>query len=526
MSFDLFGDFTFNAGHDPAPDPYQNNQLCINYYPEVNKQNPKEAISLLACPGLLQLVAAAGGGAPGFSSTMTAWPQPSAVTNLPMRGMLVLPGQQQAIAVIGNTCYLVTASAPTATSFPTLTLTSVGTLVSDSGPVCIRDNGAGGVVCIVDGPNGYYYVFNGAGATIGPTGFFQKINDPNFLGATRVAFIDGWWIFNEPGTQRFYLPTSTYSTTFSGSNFALIDAQTDNLVTLMDNKEELWLVGEVHTEIWYDGGGQYFPFLRLVGTPLQVGCKAAQSIARFNSQGQDGLMWFGRSDRGENVLIQTQGLNAITISTPAFGDEVATYPITSDAVAYTYQEDSHEFYVLTFPTADTTWVYDAQSGMLHKRLSYDPYAAQFHRHRSSCFMNFQGMRIVGDYQNGALYWLTRTVQNDAGWPLLGKRRSPHIWDKAARQRVFMSSLQIDINPGVGQPSGLGSDPVMTLTISRDGGRTFGNRFPAKIGKTGQFKNRTMWRKLAFARDNVVDVEVIDPVPRDIVGATLKAFGEA
>lgn len=525
MSFDLFGDFTFAAGHDPAPDPYQNTQLCINWYVEVNKQKPKEALALLACPGLVQLVAAAGGGAPGFTSTMTAWPPPYSGPTLPVRGCLVLPGQQQAITIIGNTCYLVTASAPTSTAFPTLNLTAVGTLQTSAGPVCIRDNGAGGVVCIVDGPYGYYYVF-GPGATIGTIGTFVQITDPAFLGADRIAFIDGWWIFNQPGTQHFYWPSATYSTTFVGSNFALNDAQTDNLVTLMDNKEELWLVGEVHTEIWFDAGQPYIPWQRLVGTPLQVGCKAKHSIARFNAEGQDGLIWFGRSDRGENVIVRTQGLNAITISTPAFSDEVKQYPITSDAVGYTYQDDTHEFYVLTFPTADTTWVYDAQSGMLHKRLSYDPYAAKFHRHRSNCFMNFQGMSIVGDYQNGTLYSLTRNVQNDAGWPLLGKRRSPHIWDEGARRRVFMSSLQIDVNPGVGQPSGLGSNPVMTLRISRDGGKTFGNPSSAFIGQTGRFKNRTMWRKLAFGRDNVVDVEVIDPVPRDIIGATLKAFGEA
>ncbi|MCQ4438091.1 hypothetical protein NO135_24100, partial [Clostridioides difficile] len=76
--------------------------------------------------------------------------------------------------------------------------------------------------------------------------------------------------------------------------------------------------------------------------------------------------------------------------TPAVSAEVSQYPPTGDAIGYTYQEDTHEFYVLIFPSADTTWCYDGQSGMLHKRLSYDPYAQQFHRHRSNAFMNFQG----------------------------------------------------------------------------------------------------------------------------------------
>jgi hypothetical protein len=513
----LFGDFGFVGGQDVAPNPAQNDQICINFYAEVDEQNPKEVIGLLGCPGLVQLAAAPGGGAPGFSSAMTAWPQPSAVTNLPVRGFWELPNDSTALTVIGSVCYLVTAT-QTGNAFPTLSLAKVGTLATSSGQVCIRDNNAGGYAVIVDGPNGYLYNI--------ATQVFSKITDPAFLGADRVAYIDGWWIFNRPGTQTFYTNYPQYGTGFSGSYFALKDAAPDNLVTLIENKQQLWLIGDKTTEIWYDAGGQYFPFQRLVGTMLQSGCKAKHSISRFNFAGQDGLIWFGRSERGENVILRTRGFNTEVVSNPAFSDEVATYPITSDAIGYTYQEDSHEFYVLTFPTADVTWVYDSQSSLLHKRLSYDPYAQAFHRHRSNCFMNFAGMRIVGDYQCGAIYQLTRQAQTDAGWPLLAKRRSPHIWDKGQRGRVFMASLQIDFRVGQGNSSGLGSNPQASLAISRDGGQTFGQRYPVSIGQIGQTRLRAMWRRLGFGRDNVVDIEVIDPVPRDIIGATLKAQSSA
>jgi hypothetical protein len=515
----IFGDFGLVGGEDVAPNPGQNAQICINWYAEVDQQNPKEVIGLLGCPGLVPLVNAPGGGAPGFSPTMTSWPAPSSVTNLPVRGFWELPNGQTALVVIANACYLLTVSvAATSTSFPTLALTKVGTLLTSSGIVSIRDNNAGGYAVIVDGPYGYTYNI--------ATQAFAQITDPAFLGADRVAFIDGWWIFNRPGTQTFYTNFPQYSITFSGSYFALKDAYNDNLITIHENKEQLWLIGDKTTEIWYDAGGTFFPFQRLVGTLIQAGCKAKHSISRFSAGGQDGLIWFGRSERGENVIIRTQGFAAQVVSTPAFGDEVAKYPITSDAIGYTYQEDTHEFYVLTFPTADVTWVYDSQSGLLHKRLSYDPYAQQFHRHRSNAFLNFQGMRIVGDYQNGTLYQLTRNAYTDAGWPILAQRRSPHIWDKGQRGRTFMASLQLDFLAGTGNASGLGSDPQCTLAISRDSGQTFGQRWPASIGKIGQTKTRTMWRRLGFGRDNVLDLQVIDPVRRDLIGATLKAFSVA
>lgn len=529
---DFFGDFGFAGGQDAAPNHLQDDQICINFYPEVDPGNSKEVLGLLGCPGLTQLVAAPDGGAPGFTSTMTVWPQPYSGPSLPVRGFWELPANADAttgstvdntaLAVIGNTCYLVTATMTAPTVFPTLSLTSVGTLQTGSGPVCIRDNNTGGGnAVIVDGPNGYLYDI--AKQT------FSQITDPNFLGSDTVAYIDGWWIFNKPGTQTFYSNSQPYSLTFNALFFALKDAAADNLIAVWENKELLWLIGDKTTEIWYNAGGApggvgaTFAFQRIVGTLIQAGCKAKYSVARFGSQG---LMWFGRSERGENVIIKTQGFQDTVVSTASFGDEVAMYATTDDAIAYTYQEDTHEFYVLTFPTADVTWVYDGQSGLLHKRLSYDPYAQAFHRHRSNAFMNFAGMRIVGDYQNGALYQLTRNSYTDAGWPLLAKRRAPHIWDKGQRGRVFMSSLQLDFNVGVGNSSGMGSNPQCGLAISRDGGRTFGDRVYAPLGAIGEYRTRTMWRKLGWGRDNVVDIEVIDPVNRDLVGATLKAFSSA
>lgn len=530
MAIDVFGDFSFVGGDNTPANPFQDRQVCINWYPELSPSKAsKTAASLLACPGLVQLLAAAGGGAPGFSPSMTAWPQPYSGPFLPVRGCWVLPGSTQALAIISNACYLITiTSFGSSTVPPVLSLAQVGALNSNTGPVHIRDLGTrGGVAFIVDGPNYYIYNFSTQKLTVG--------NDPAWLGSNTIAEIDGWLIFQQPGTQIFYTNALPYSTAFNASLFNLKDASSDNLMAVAESKEELWLPGERTTEIWYNAGGQYFPFQRLVGTLLQVGCKAAHSISRLTTAGQDGLIWFGRSERGENVVVRTRGFVAETVTTPAVSDEIATYTTTADAIGYTIQEDTHEFYVLNFPTADRTWVYDASMPpelAWHRRLSYDPYAAQFHRHRSNCFMNFAGARIVGDYQNGALYQLTRSVQNDAGWPLYGRRRSPMIWDKETRGRVFMSSLQVDFAPGQGAASGLGANPTASLTISRDAGASLGtayepapsNTFSAAMGAIGQTLNRTIWRKVGWTRGAVAQLDVIAPVNRDITGATLDGSG--
>lgn len=519
---DIFGDFGFVGAENKTANQYQDAQICINWYPEVSPSDTsKTAIALLGCPGLIQLVHASGGGAPGNQDT--TWPAPSSVTNLPVRGMWVLPGGNTALVVIAEKCYLATAVTRGANQTPgVVTISFLGSLLTNSGPIVMRDNNAGNFAVIVDGTNGYTVNLT--------TNAFAQITSPQFTsfgGATTVAFIDGWWIFSKPNSQQFYTNAPIYANSYDATYFALKDGASDNLMAVIDNKEELWLIGERTTEIWYNSGGQYFPFQRLAGTLQQFGCMAIYSFARLKAGAEDSLIWLGRSERGENIVLRTRGFTTEVVSTPAISDAISTYTITSDAIAYSYEEDGHEFYVLTFPSADKTWVYDASMPpqlAWHQRLSFDPYSNSFHRHRSNCFMNFAGMRIVGDYQNGSLYQMTRNAYTDAGWPLRCIRRSPFIWDKDNRERVQMASLEIEFTHGTGNSSGMGANPQARLKISKDYGTTFGEPMYQALGSIGNYVSRCIWRKLGWTRGSVAEIEVIDPVKRDIVGTTLRASG--
>ena len=134
-------DFGFVGFSYVAPDPLQDIQDTINFYVEIDNQSKaKEPLALLGCPGL-----------------NTLW------TTIPgqARGAWVLPGSQQALIVVSNILYLVKITvAATQTSIPQYAVTQVGTLLTNAGPVTIRDNGVlvngeGGYAVIVDGSYGY-----------------------------------------------------------------------------------------------------------------------------------------------------------------------------------------------------------------------------------------------------------------------------------------------------------------------------------------------------------------------------------
>jgi hypothetical protein len=570
-------DFGFVGGSYEAPVTLQDAQRLINWYVEVDPMpTAKEQLALLGCPGLNPV-----------ASTITGQ----------VRGMWVLPGSQQALVVVSNRVYLMTITVPaTQTSIPQYAVAQVGTLLTNNGPVCIRDNGVlqngfGGYAVIVDGQFGYYYLLSGTPQTVVftanvstgsnqlvfsgglPTGLivspsavltdsgsaipagtvftavntvsltatmsqnatntitgdtitltiapFGQITDPGFLGADRIAFIEGWLIFNDPQTRTFYTTGPVpYSILFPGSFFALKDSSTDNLITLFENNRELWLVGERTSEVWFNAGGANFAFQRIPGVGPQIGCAAVHSITRSGAT----LLWLGRNEQGQNIVVMTNQYTFTRISTHAVEHAIATYPVVSDAIGYGYEEDGHLFYMLTFPTADVTWCFDMTAGVWHQRASYTPTTGQFHRHRSNCFMDFGDVRLVGDYQTGQVHQMSRSLYSDAGAPLVCIRRTPHVWQKSSRERVFCSQLQIEFTPGVGLQTGQGSDPQMMLRWSDDGGFTWSTEHWSTIGKVGRTRNRAIFRLLGHARDRVWEASFSDPVQRDIIGATL--FAEA
>jgi hypothetical protein len=565
-----------------APMTLQDAENAINWYIEVAEvDGAKEPIALLGTPGLN--------------------PVGSTFINGAVRGMWVLPGGTQFLFVVANSLLVGTLTVPaTQNAIAQFSIVGVGTLLTNNGPVVIRDNGVvfggkGGYAVIVDGQYGYYYQIAGRGTITFPgsvttgspiitlpgvlpigllispsalisdsagaiatstlasidyntpaislssnaTGSsasdtftltiaqFGQITDPGFLGADRIAFIEGFLLFNQPGSRTFYTTGPTaYTLTFPGSFFALKDSSTDNLVTLYENNREAWLVGERTSEVWFNSGGSSFSFARVPGVGPQIGCAAKHSIARLGPS----LLWLVKNEQGENMVIMTNQYSWQRVSNHAVEHAIASYPLVSDAIGYAYEEDGHGFYVLIFPTADNCWVYDVTSSEMlnkpcwHQRLSYDPVAGVYHRHRSNCFIDFQNLRLVGDYQTGQIHQMSRQFYTDAGNPLRAQRRSKHVWDKPARKRIFQSSLQIEFTPGVGLQSGQGSSPQAMIRWSNDGGFTWSNEYWRTIGAAGATKNRMKINRLGRARDRVYEVNFSDPTPRDIIGSTL--FGEA
>jgi hypothetical protein len=546
----------------------------VNLYPEIVPEGGKEAAWLQRAPGLRQLAVFPTGpvrglwqyGDYGYAVAGTKlyrvdtdWTYHELGTVAGAGPVNMVDNGTQLFIAAGANGYIynntnVTLSCNTTNGSPTVTtadtsLIWVGLPVTGSGIPASTT-----VSSITDGTTFVLSANATATATVDLTflPLFSDITDPDFPGAIGVGFIDGYFVFNEPNSQKFWVTAPYNGLSIDALDFASAEGSPDNLVTLIVDHREIWLFGVNTVEVWYNAGTPDFPLARIQGAFNEIGCLAAYSVAKLDN----GLFWLGRDARGNGIVYRSKGYSGERVSTHAVEWQIQQYTTLNDAVAYTYQQDGHSFYVLNFPTANTTWVYDVATGVWHERAGWEN--NNFTRHRGNCQMNYNNEIVIGDYVGGGLFAYDSTVYTEAG--------SIQKWLRSWRalptgqndlKRTTQHSLQLDCETGVGltgddyqyldgqhlttesgdwlltengdyivtqsAPLAPGVNPQVMLRWSDDGGHTWSNEHWKSMGRVGQYGYRTIWRRLGMTlkiRDRVYEVSGTDPVKIAIMGAEL------
>jgi len=340
--------------------------------------------------------------------------------------------------------------------------------------------------------------------------------DGPFEGGGTVDITDNYFVYNKPDSQ-LWAASDLLSPITDPLSFASKDGSPDDLVSIIVDRREVYLLGEMSSEVWINSGAVPFPFTRIPGTSTQQGIAAQYSMSRMGNS----FAYVSKNNRGEAMIVRMNGYFPERISTHAVETTLVNQNV-SNALAWTYQLEGHEVYVVTFPSIGTnglTWAYDNTTGLWHKWL-YRNNQNEFERHRGNCCAFFNQQVLVGDYQNGKIYQLGRNFYTDDGQTIRRIRRALHITSDLQRQ--YFHELQIQFQPGVGLSTGQGDDPQAMLRWSNDGGSTWSNEYWTTIGKQGKYLNRAIWRRLGFSRDKVFEVSISDPVKAVIISANLKA----
>lgn len=487
----------------------------VNLFPEIVPEAGKEPAFLQRAPGLRLL---------------------KTIGTSPIRGLWAFQSNPDvAFVVSGNVLYKLDTS---------WDVTSLG-FVAGSGPVSMADNGTQLFIAC----NGPSYIYNNS------TNVFQQITDPDFPGAVTVGYLDGYFVFNEPNSQKVWVTEILEGTQVDALDFASAEGSPDQLVSLIIDHREVWLLGSNSVEVWYDAGLTDFPLARIQGAFNEIGCIAPYSVAKMDNR----IFWLGADARGRGIVYVANGYTGQRISTHAVEWQIQQYTNLDDAIGYTYQQDGHSFYVLIFPGENTTWVYDVSTQSWHERAGWAN--GSFTRHRSNCQMSFNNEIVVGDYETGKIYALDLETYDDNG----AEQRWLRSWRALPTgqnnlKRTAQHSLQLDCESGNGltgvdpfesidvlllesgdvlltedgaeiaidlgtSSATSGVNPQVMLRWSDDGGHTWSNEHWASTGKIGQYGKRVLWRRLGMTtklRDRVYEISGTAPVKMYIMGAELIA----
>ena len=442
---------------------------------------------------------------PGLRKLVSAGSGPIRLVHIDYAGRIFV--------VSGNQLYLLTESAGTWSATLCGADGSAGgtafTFDTSTGPMraasmSFLGTGTDSSTVFVDGTNNYLYLEEASQDYLGDLDAFGY---GDVATATSIVWSDGYFILNESGTNKFWV-SDLQSFNIDALSFASSEGSPDILLALEVLNRNLYLFNETTIEIYVNTGNADFPFERVQGGFLEIGCRAKDSVVRINNA----LFFLGRDKDGTGIVYSMQGFQAARISTHAIEYAISGYASISTARAYGYQQNGHNFYVLNFTEA--TWVYDLTTGLWHQRAYTNAGVLERHRGVDSDFDGGHNYNIVGDYSNADVYRFDDTYYSDDGDAITRLRTCPHISNEL--KYLFYHSFQLDMEVGIGLDGGVqGSSPTVMLDFSDDGGHTWSSEAwtlaDNTAGAIGNYKTRVKWRRLGKSRDRIFRVKMTDPV---------------
>ena len=319
----------------------------------------------------------------------------------------------------------------------------------------------------------------------------------------------------------------------------------------------LFLFSQFFTEVWENAGiGTNLPFRRNNALLMEYGTPALASI----SVSFDMMAFLAQTRDGLGSVMQVTGTESIPISTFALDAQLSEYAKNqqiADCEGFLIRENNIIFYRMNFTAANHTFVYNvtmSDPSQDSRKLWHEEEVLNGNRHPAQTHAYFNGINYVGHYASPILYILDNQTYTNDGEAIKRERITKAIVPPGY-QRIRIDRLQVDLLQGnisdistefitqqllteAGQPILTENNipllaeqelPVSNpqelyvfLSISRDGGQTYGYKIKSPMGAVGQRTFRTLWRKLGTiprGQAFVCKFEFFQAVPFIILGAS-------
>lgn len=391
------------------------------------------------------------------------------------------------------------------------TPTKRGPVAVDQNPAqLVFDGVVGGQIGIASG--GSIYSFD-----VGSNTLSAALLTGNY---SHLAFAGGFGLAFQSTTGKVVLSALNDLSTWNVGTFFRRSLFADPAQAMfVDANNLVWLVGTDTFEVWYNTGqSPTQPWAPLSGLQGRYGIAAPFAYAVSGS----GNFWLARNPEGIGQFVLTSGSKPNPVSTYAVNTAISGYLRTStisDAEVLLYQQEGHTFANVGFPTAGATWTADLEQPSWAERGKWNSVAGRYDvwTPRVHCFA--YGKHLVGDRQTGIISWMDTSFVTEVDGTGIVRERTCSL-PTSEHKRVPLDQLELLMDVGVAPATGAGVDPKAMLSVSQDGGQTFGNERQASYGRIGEYRKRVYWTRLGAPSHAVVRTRFSDPAPVRIVDAFL------
>ena len=317
---------------------------------------------------------------------------------------------------------------------------------------------------------------------------------------TMLAYKDGYFLAASEGAQTFQISALMDGETWDPLDFAAVESHPDNLVGMEALSGYVWFFGLESIQAFVNTGNADFPFEPVQGAVLPMGVLFG-SVARVARS-----LYFCCRDAFGGIAVYriVSGTQVERISTHPIEAILQSVENPASAFAIGYTDTGHEFYGLALEHEDgsspTPAVYfDTTTNRWHERSSYSKEDADFNGLPLFDYAYAWDRHIVLVDSLRGIFELSMDiftdaiqVKRDAADNPQGRirriRRTPYL--SAQTKNLFFKRFLLDMDTGEGNASD--PNPTIEFCWSQNGGRTFTDETPRRMGTAGDFEQPMEW----------------------------------
>ena len=434
------------------------------------------------------------------------------------RGIFTSTRYGHMIVVVGNKVYAITSN---------LFVSQVGMIGSFSGTVYIDENNKG-QIAICDQAN--IYIYNWQASTFVQATLPANTDGSAFVPAY-VSYQDGRFVAASKGQPIWRLSSLTDGSSWpaDAQHQGSFQTKPDNVVATQrvpGRGNLLYVFGSTVTEIWQDVGLQLFPYQRNSSVNIDYGCLNAATIAYNDTI----VVWLAANEKSGPMIAYTMGGDIKKISTDGIDFKFTQLTNPANSYGFLFRQDGHLLYQITFPDDNLTYVYDFNTGMfftltdenmgyhIAKRVAFfndNYYFVSFRNGNvyqySTTFTTYDGLEIprvrickpirLPDASRFAINNLTFTIE-------MGTQDNNFVTEQILTEIPLDTENGLDllteagdtliVSELIGQTALL--PQTVALSLSKNGGQSFGNEWMKNLNTQGNFKNRLIYWNLGAANE--------------------------